>query len=82
MATMNISLPDELKASVELRVRTGLYANASEYVRELIRVDQARDEWTVSASTAAALDQAESEGLSERSLDEIFAEARSTFAAR
>jgi antitoxin ParD1/3/4 len=39
MATMNISLPDELKSRVEQRVSDGLYANASDYVRDLIRQD-------------------------------------------
>lgn len=37
MATMNISLPDEMKAFVEAQVQTGRYANASDYVRDLIR---------------------------------------------
>ena len=37
MATMNISLPDEMKAHVEDWVATGEYANASDFVRALIR---------------------------------------------
>ena len=37
MATMNISLPDEMKAHVEDWVATGEYANASDFVRSLIR---------------------------------------------
>lgn len=37
MATMNISLPDEMKAFVEAQVATGRFANASDYVRDLIR---------------------------------------------
>ena len=40
MATMNISLPDELKRHVEAQVRSGQFANASDYVRSLIRYDQ------------------------------------------
>lgn len=39
MATMNISLPDQMKNWVEESVQTGLYANASDYVRDLIRQD-------------------------------------------
>lgn len=39
MATMNISLPDQMKNWVEESVKTGLYANASDYVRDLIRQD-------------------------------------------
>lgn len=37
MATMNISLPDALKAYVESCVAEGRYSNASDYVRDLIR---------------------------------------------
>lgn len=39
MATMNISLPDQMKAWVEECVRSGRYANCSDYVRDLIRRD-------------------------------------------
>jgi antitoxin ParD1/3/4 len=39
MATMNISLPDKMKNWVEECVQTGRYANASDYVRDLIRRD-------------------------------------------
>ncbi len=82
MATMNISLPDDLKNAVEARVRSGIYANASDYVRDLIRSDHAKDDWVIDAVTAVAIDEAEREGLSERTVAEIFAEARATFAAR
>jgi len=39
MATMNISLPDQMKNWVEECVQTGRYGNASDYVRDLIRRD-------------------------------------------
>ena len=42
MATMNISLPDQMKNWVEENVRTGRYSNASDYVRDLIREDHMR----------------------------------------
>jgi antitoxin ParD1/3/4 len=42
MSTMNISLPDSLKAFVDDRVSAGDYGTSSEYVRELIRKDQDR----------------------------------------
>ena len=42
MASMNVSLPDPLKAWVEAQARTGRYANASDYIRDLIRRDQDR----------------------------------------
>lgn len=42
MQTMNISLPDPLKQYVEEQVSEGGYSSASEYVRELLRIDQKR----------------------------------------
>jgi antitoxin ParD1/3/4 len=40
MATMNISLPDPMKAWVEQQAGSGRYSNSSDYVRDLIRRDQ------------------------------------------
>ncbi len=42
MSTMNISLPEALKSFVDQQVTEGGYSTSSEYVRELIRKDQAR----------------------------------------
>ena len=42
MSTMNISLPDSLKAFVDEQVSQRGYGTSSEYVRELIRHDQDR----------------------------------------
>ncbi len=42
MSTMNISLPDSLKAFVDEQVAQRGYGTSSEYVRELIRRDQDR----------------------------------------
>lgn len=42
MSTMNISLPDTLKAFVDEQVVQRGYSTSSEYVRELIRRDQDR----------------------------------------
>ncbi|HET7837032.1 MAG TPA: type II toxin-antitoxin system ParD family antitoxin [Variovorax sp.] len=42
MSTMNISLPDALKAFVDEQVAQRAYGTSSEYVRELIRRDQER----------------------------------------
>ena len=38
--TMNIALPEPMRAYVAERVASGQYGNTSEYVRELIRKDQ------------------------------------------
>lgn len=42
MSTMNISLPETLKAFVDQQVSQRGYGTSSEYVRELIRRDQDR----------------------------------------
>ncbi|WP_250655963.1 type II toxin-antitoxin system ParD family antitoxin [Alkalimarinus coralli] len=42
MATMNISLPDPMREWVESQSESGVYANNSDYVRDLIRKDQLR----------------------------------------
>lgn len=44
MATMNVSLPDALKAFVEAQVGERGYGTSSEFVRDLIRHEQSRIE--------------------------------------
>jgi antitoxin ParD1/3/4 len=63
MSTMNISLPDSLKSFVDEQVVRRKYATSSEYVRELIRIDQDRQclrdlllDGAASPATAAADD--------------------------
>ena len=43
MATMNVSLPNQMREWVDESVRSGRYANASDYVRDLIRRDKDRE---------------------------------------
>jgi antitoxin ParD1/3/4 len=40
MATLNISMPDELRAFIETRVNMGEFQSASDYLRDLIRHDR------------------------------------------
>ena len=74
MATMNVSLPDEMKEWVETQVQTGRYGNSSDYVRDLVRRDQER------AAKKAEFDRFVQEGrdsgISPLSMEEIFAEAK------
>ncbi len=42
MASMNISVPDTMRDWVQRRIEAGQYASASDYVRDLIRRDQAQ----------------------------------------
>lgn len=39
--TLNFALPESMRAYVDARVASGDYGNTSEYLRELIRKDQA-----------------------------------------
>ncbi len=44
MPTMNVSLTEQLKDFVDSQVNSGRYTSVSEYVRELVRRDQKRQE--------------------------------------
>ena len=74
MATMNISLPDQMKAWVEAQAADGRYANSSDYVRDLIRKDQVRAEKI--AAMQRLVDAGRASGISDRTVDEIFEDAR------
>jgi len=75
MATMNVSLPDPMKAWVEAQVHGGQYGNASDYVRDLIRRDQ-QDRKQIKTLQAAITKGLES-GISDRTMQDILKEARS-----
>lgn len=63
MATLNISMPDEMRAFIEARVRMGEYQSASDYLRDLIRHDREETDRLlvegVESGTARPLDIAE-----------------------
>ncbi len=44
MATLNISMPNEMRAFIETRVSMGDYQSASDYLRDLIRHDHEETE--------------------------------------
>jgi len=57
MTTLNISLPDPMKAFIEAQVQSGAYASASDYVRALVREAQKRQaQEELEAKLLAALD--------------------------
>ena len=71
MATMNVSLPVPLREWVETQVGSGEYANASDYVRDLIRQDQRQRELL-----KLALAEAEESGVSGRKVTDIMQRER------
>ena len=75
MTTMNISLPDSMRDWVESRIDTGLYSNNSDYVRDLIRKDQLREE-KVNAMQKAITDGLESSAAGKLDMQAIKQKAR------
>jgi antitoxin ParD1/3/4 len=71
MATMNVSLPDPMRKWVEDQVKGGAYANASDYIRDLIRHDQHRRE-----ALRDAIREGIESGRSSRKVEDVMAAAK------
>lgn len=74
MATMNISLPEQMKAWAESQAENGKYSNTSDYVRDLIRRDQERAEKI--AAMQVKITEGLASGISPLSMNEILEKAR------
>lgn len=74
MATMNISLPDQMKAWVEAQSADGKYANSSDLIRDLIRREQIKQEKI--AALNSLLEEGEASGYVEMSVEELFDSVR------
>jgi len=74
MATMNISLPQALKDWVETQAEAGLYANSSDYVRDLIRRDVEKRKKI--EAIRLMVEEAEQSGFRQMTIEEIQAELR------
>lgn len=74
MASMNISVPDPMRDWVQSRIESGRYASVSDYVRDLIRRDQAQAD--ARDALVAALIEGEQSGISERRVPDILAALR------
>ena len=74
MATMNISLPDKMKEWVESQVATGQYANASDFVRDLMR-DKYEHQMKIDRLNQLLQEGLDS-GVSDKSFDEILQESK------
>ncbi|MEO5338843.1 MAG: type II toxin-antitoxin system ParD family antitoxin [Magnetospirillum sp. WYHS-4] len=71
MATMNVSLPDPMREWVEAQIKGGEYANASDYIRDLIRHDQRRHQ-----ELRAAIAEGLESGRSPRKAEDIMKAAK------
>lgn len=74
MAIMNLSLPDPLKDWVDAHARSERYTDPSDYVRDLIRLDQERVEKIAHLQTLVT--EALDSGISDQSMDDIEEAAR------
>ncbi|MBI4006573.1 MAG: type II toxin-antitoxin system ParD family antitoxin [Gammaproteobacteria bacterium] len=74
MATMNVSIPDQMREWVEAQLESGLYSNASDYIRDLIRRDQEYKDKR--EALIKALKAGEKSGVSKRTIDEIWKEVK------
>jgi antitoxin ParD1/3/4 len=80
VATMNISLPDALKAYVESCVAEGRYSNASDYVRDLIRKEL--EKGNSKAWLEAEIGKGYASGFHESTVDEFFQSAAAAAKAK
>jgi len=71
VATLNISLPDAMREWINAQVETGEYANASDYIRDLVRHDQRERN-----AVRLALIEGEKSGLSGNTVSEIARQAK------
>ena len=84
MVKKSISVTDQQDSWIKGQIKTGHYGNESEVVRELIRERQLRDQETPAEIEAirAALIEGEESGFSDRSVDEIWEDARQRHRAK
>lgn len=84
MVKKSISVTDQQDRWIKAQIKTGHYGNESEVVRELIRERQLRELETPAeiASIRAALIEGEQSGFSDRSVNEIWEEARQSHRAK
>lgn len=75
--TLSFALPETMRAYIDTRVATGHYGNTSEYIRELVRKDQAEEAKTrLRALIEEGLASGPSRPLTQTDDDELFAIAR------
>ncbi len=83
MATMTVSLPDPMKDWIEAQISRGDYASTSDYVRDLVRRDRARQEQALTLDELRRkLAASRDSGDGSRSVDDLYAEAEAIVRAR
>jgi len=80
MARKSITFADKQDEWLKKVVELGFYKDESDYVRDLVRKDQAQNEkfYALQAAIQKGLDS----GVSERNLDDIWAQAQEEYKAK
>ena len=71
---MNISMPVQMRDWVLKQIQGGRYASTSDYVRDLIRQDQDKNERII--QLRAAIEDGLNSGISEKTIEDVLNEAR------
>ena len=74
MATMNISVPEQMREWVLKQIQGGRYASTSDYVRDLIRQDQDKNERII--QLREAIEDGLNSGISDKTIEDVVREAR------
>lgn len=69
MPVVTVTVPDEMKAWLEKQAAAGRHADASDYVRDLVRRD--RERVTKIANMQALVDEGLASGVSDETMDDI-----------
>ena len=72
MATLNVSLPDEMRFWIDQQVASGKFANASDFIRDLVRRNQTERE-----AIQLALIEGELSGRSSKNILDIISAKKS-----
>lgn len=83
MTTLNISLPEQMRAFIESQVSRGQYSTASDYIRDLIRDDQKRrDQEQLESLLLAALEGDDSQEMTPEFFERLRERARLAIKAK
>ena len=74
MASMSVSLSDQLRGFIKSRVQSGDYHNESEYIRDLVRKD--REKLSDDQKLLNLLRQSEQSGVSSSTLPELMSRVK------
>lgn len=74
MASMSVSLSDQLRGFIKSRVQSGDYHNESEYIRDLVRKD--REKLSDDQKLLNLLRQSEQSGVSSSTLPELMSSVK------